>query len=500
MNKGLHLKAKRIDLETGTINIVVMNEYQALEEGINAGDRVRIEVGNHKINALVDFAETIVEEGEIGLFEEIYRRYKIKAGTFVEVFQVPNPLSVDYIRKKIDGQQLNREEIYEIIKDVVASKLSEIELSAFVTACQILNLTEEETYYLTKAVVETGDTLHLKNKIIADKHSLGGVAGNRTTMIVVPVLASLGVTIPKTSSRSITSPAGTADTMEVLADVEFSAKELEEIVKKTGGAIAFGGTVNLAGADDKLIKVRHPLHLDPVGLMLASILAKKKAVGATHVLIDIPVGEEAKIKNIAEAESLGKLFTDLGKKLDMHVECIITDGSMPIGRGIGPLLEARDVLMVLKQHPNRSMDLEKKALKLCEIILEMIGYAKIGDGYAMALNALKNGKADEKMKEIIKAQGGNPKININDLKVEGMSYLVRTDKEGAVKKISNRAVINIARAAGAPAVKDSGVYLVKNIGERVAKGDILFAIYSKNKEKLGRCIEMADKNNPYSIR
>lgn len=499
MAKGLELRVKTVDLETGTIHIAILNEFQALEEGINAGDRVRIEHNRKKINAIVDFAEVTIKEGEIGLFEDVWKGFNIKSGSIVRVFQVPNPVSISYIKKKIEGNPLNRDEIFAIIGDVVNNKLSEIELSAFVTACQIHELSEEETYNLTCAVVETGETLHLKDKIIADKHSLGGIAGNRTTMVIVPIIASYGITIPKTSSRSITSPAGTADTMEVLADIEFPAKELERKVRKVGATIVFGGTVNLAAADDKLIRIRHPLHLDPIGLMLASILAKKKAVGSTHVLIDIPIGEEAKVVSMGEAEVLGKKFVKLGKKLGMKVDFVITDGSAPIGNGIGPVLEARDVLMVLQQHKNRPLDLEKKCIDLSGELLEMIGKAKMGKGKEMAAEALRNGNAFRKMKEIIKNQNGNPNIQFMDLRPAKLSHNIRAAKSGIVKGISNKAIVSLGRTAGAPAVREAGIYLSKQVGERVKKGDILFTIYSKSKEKLNRCAKMVKEMNIYKI-
>ncbi len=494
------LKSKLVKVETGNIMIAVLNEIKAMDLGINAGDRIRISMGKKHVNAIVDLSSVDILPDEIGLFEEVSKELGIKKNNVkLKIKQVPNPKSVEYIKKKVNGKTLSYDEIYEIVNDVVHNKLSDIEMSAFVTATYTEGLTFEETISLTKAVVNTGNTLHLKNKLIVDKHCLGGVAGNRTTMVVVPIIAAFGLVMPKTSSRSITSPAGTADTMEVLAEVEFSAEKLEKIVEKVGACIAFGGTVNLAAADDKLIKVRHPLHLDPIGLMLASIMAKKKAVGSTHVLIDIPIGEEAKVKTFDEAELLGTLFESVGEELNMKVDYIITDGSSPIGRGIGPLLEARDVLMVLQQHENRPLDLEKKSLELAGIILEFSDKVSRGKGEKIAKEILQSGKAWLKMKEIIKAQKGNPNINIEDLTPKAYKYEIKAKASGVVKKISNRSIAKVALAAGAPAVIDAGVYLEKIKGDKVKKGETLMSIYYKSKEKLKKCLDILKENPPYVI-
>ncbi len=495
------LKSKLIKVETGNIMVAVLNELKAIELGISAGDRIRISKGRKHVNAIVDLSSVDILPDEIGLFEEVSMELGIKKNNVkLEIKQVPSPKSLEFIKKKINGKTLTYDEIYEIINDIVHNKLSDVEMSAFVTATYTEGLTFEETVNLTRAVVNTGDTLHLKKKLIVDKHCLGGVAGNRTTMVVVPIIAAFGLTMPKTSSRSITSPAGTADTMEVLTEVEFSAKELEKIVRRIGACIAFGGTVNLAAADDKLIKVRHPLHLDPVGLMLASIMAKKKAVGSTHVLIDIPIGEEAKVKTFDEAELLGTLFERVGEKLNMKVEYIITDGNFPIGRGIGPLLEARDVLMVLQQHEKRPLDLEKKCLELAGIIIEFSDKVKRGQGEKIAEELLKSGRAWQKMKEIIKAQKGNPNIKIEDLEPRTLSYNIKSEKSGVIKKISNKSIARIALAAGAPSVMDAGVYLHKIKGDEVKKGETLMTIYYKSNEKLKKCLSILKENPPYTIK
>jgi putative thymidine phosphorylase len=376
---------------------------------------------------------------------------------------------------------LTKKEIDQVVWDVVHNKLSDIELTYFVSACYTKAMSNKETILLTKAMAEQGQTLDMKIKPVIDKHCIGGVPGNRTTMILVPMIAAAGFTIPKTSSRSITSPAGTADTMEVIANVSFPLNKMKSIVKKTKGCIIWGGALNLAPADDKIIKVERPLGIDAESQLLASILAKKLSVSSTHILIDIPVGPGAKVKNRQAALILKRQFETIGKKLKRHVRVIITDGSQPIGNGIGPALEARDVLRVLTRHIKRPIDLEKKCVMMVGEIFGMLG---IKNGMDKAQKILDCGKAYDKMKEIIKAQSGNPNIEPHEIKLARFRYVVKAKKSGVIRRIDNETISHMARVAGAPNSKGAGIYLFKHVGDKVKKGDKLFKIYSKRQAKL----------------
>ena len=243
---------------------------------------------------------------------------------------------------------------------------------------------------LTKAMASHGDILKLDKYPVIDKHSIGGIPGNRTTMVLVPIIAAAGLTIPKTSSRSITSPAGTSDAMEVLAKVAFPIKKMKQIIEKTNGCIVWGGSLNLAPADDKIINVERTLEIYAESQLLASIMAKKYSVSSTHILIDIPIGEGTKVRTKAEALKLKKNFKEIGKKLRKHVKVIITDGSQPIGNGIGPALEARDVLWLLKRDKRRPIDLEKKCVMMICEIFRMVG---IKDCKSKAMEILNSGLA-----------------------------------------------------------------------------------------------------------
>jgi len=343
--------------------------------------------------------------------------------------------------------------------------------------------TNEELYYMTKAMAETGEMLKFPG-IVADKHSVGGLAGNRTTMVAIPILASLGLTIPKTSSRAITSPAGTSDTMEVLANVSFSAEDIRKIVKKIGACLVWGGGLNLAPADDKILKVSYPLSLEPYSKMLVSIMAKKVATGVTHLVIDMPVGPTTKIPDMKIANDLIKKFKYLARRFNIKIKVIAIKTEDPVGRGVGPALEARDVLRVLQQRDNYPADLANKSIHLSGELLELTGKAKKGHGASMAWRALESGDAWKKMQEIIKEQGGNSDVKPNDIVLGAYKKYFAALKSGTIIFTDNKAINTIARILGAPFDQLAGVYLNKEFDDQVKKGERLFTLYARSQERI----------------
>jgi AMP phosphorylase len=494
------LKAKIIDVETGGMAVASIHDDFAKANDIHKMERILVELGGKHAVAVVDTSERMIGPGEIGVFEDLWRKLGIKEGDVLDITPVGKPESTKFIRKKMDREELFDNEIRQIIQDVVDEKLTDVELVAFVAASYMAGLTLEETASLTRSIVDTGGRLNLKKKPILDKHSIGGVPGNRITMIIVPIIASLGLMIPKTSSRAITSPAGTADTMEVLADVSFSIDELTEIVKKTNGCIVWGGAINLAAADDKLIKVRQPLSLDPEGMMLASIMAKKLAVGATHIIFDLPIGEEAKLQSLGEARHLEREFLKLGELFKLNVSTVITDGNEPIGRGIGPVLEAKDVLWVLKNDKCAPLDLRDKSTMLAGKLLELCGKAKEGTGQALAQRQVTNGAALKKMLEIIEAQGGDPSVTPDKLQSAKYTLDYEAERAGRINRLSNGALSKIARAAGAPADQGAGILMHKRYGESVKEGEKIFTIYSESERNIDRIVQMIHELNPIAIK
>lgn len=494
----MKLAVKDLDISSGGPLVAVINYKDAAMLDLHVMDRIKIKKSNKIETAVVDISKSnkIIPKGKIGVFDEVMGSLKLVNNEKVDILIARKPLSIDYIKKKLDGQKLTKQEIDQIVWDIVHNKLSAIELTYFVAACYTNVMSTEETILLTKSMVKHGDVLKLNKYPVMDKHSIGGIPGNRTTMVIVPVMAAANYIMPKTSSRSITSPAGTADTMEVLANVQFSINKMKEIALKTNGCIVWGGSLNLAPADDKIIAVERPLQIDAESQLLASIMAKKHSVSSTHVLIDVPIGKDTKVKNKFEAFKLKKEFEKIGKRLRKHIKVLISDGSQPIGNGIGPALEARDVLWVLKRDPRRPLDLESKCLMMCATLFSMVG---VKDSYKRALKILNSGKAYQKMVQIIKAQGGK-EIAAEDIKIGKYCYDVMSAKSGAVKDIDNMAVSRIARIAGAPTDKGAGIYLYKHVGDKVKRGEKLFTIYAESKHEFEYAKDVAKQSKVFVVR
>jgi len=487
----MKLIPEKVDIKTGNKYIAVLHEDTARMFDLHAGDRIILKNKKNVIRALLDTTPTMRKD-HIKLFTEAWDLLEAKKGDKITVEMAEKPM---YIKEKLNGIALTKAKINEIVKDIVEDDLTDIEMTYFVSACYIHGLNDQETADLTRSIVANGNKLKFKDKIIVDKHCIGGVPGNRTTMIVVPMLTAAGLKMPKTSSRSITSPAGTADTMEVLANVTNQAPKLMKIANKVGGFITWGGGVDLAAADDRLIRVRHPLSLDPEGMLLASIMAKKHSVGANHVLIDIPIGKTVKISNMKQAQHLRQRFLKIAKLLGMKAEVIITDGKEPIGNGVGPLLEAIDVIKVLKNEKDAPQDLKNKCIKLVAILLELTKKAHKGQGLNMAKELLESGAAWKKMQEIIKEQGEKKIPKLSSIFID-----IKAEKSGKVIEIHNKKISRVCRVAGAPKDIQGGVYLYKKTGDKVKKGEILFRIYSSSKQLLDYASKFAKEDSAYTIK
>ncbi len=497
----MKLKVEIINIETGFNPVVTINHRDAIKYDLHPSDRVLVEtVGKKRKRKLITGVDVImtdraVKQGEIGVLLEAVNALSLKGGDTVDIHPAPKPESLKYIRKKMHGEQLSARELERIVRDIVAGALTEVELTYFVAAVAMQDLNLEEVTALTKAVAKTGSTFKAPRKPVADKHSIGGIPGNRTTMIVIPIVAAFGLIVPKTSSRAITSPAGTADTMETLCDVELGLKEMEKVIGKTGACIIWGGSLGLAPADDRIIRVEKPLSIDAPGLMLSSVMAKKFSVGATHVLIDIPFGKTAKAEKRFEAEELRQHFLTLGKLLGMELVVMITDGRQPIGRGIGPVLEARDVLAVLKNEQDAPEDLREKSLELAAEMLEFCGGVKHGAGYEVAKDILESGSAWRKMQEIIQAQGpAKEEFRLGHKRAKLLAH-----RSGTVRAIDNKDISKIARMAGAPITKGAGLYLHKKVGDKVKKGEALYTAYADSAEKIRHVRKYHDELMPYTI-
>ncbi len=477
MNKRLRLK--RIGIDTYRENVAFMNSnccvYRAA--GFQAMSKVKVTADSRTILAVLNVVlnDSIVTPGELGVSEQAFQQLGLPEGTRVLVDHPEPPASIDAVRRKISGDVLELEDFYGITRDIVENRYSKMEMAAFLVACVETGLERSEVLSYTRAMAATGQRLDWNEPLVADKHCIGGIPGNRTSMIVVPIVAAYGIPIPKTSSRAITSPAGTADTMEVLAEVNLSPERLRQIVKEEKGCLAWGGTSKLAPVDDILITVERPLGIDAPGQMVASILSKKFAAGSTHLLLDIPLGPTAKVRKRDYAHQLRKIFEYVGDRMGIHLEAMITDGTQPIGRGIGPVLEARDVMDVLRNEKEAPQDLKNKALDLAGRIIEFDPDVRGGQGRNIARQILDSGRALAKMEAIIDAQGRKKEMPA----LGSMVHEVRSHKDGMVAAIDNYALNRIARLAGAPLDKGAGIYLYKKVGDRVEEGEALYRLYSQ---------------------
>lgn len=492
------LKVRRIPIDTHPENTAFLLRHSNgyLPEQFQALRKLRIWTEGAEIlatMALVD-DETIVAPHEIGLGEQAFRRLGQAEGTEVSIEQARPPASLEFVKRKIDGDSLLDCEIEAIVRDVVHHLYSPMEIAAFLVACAGF-MSTQETLSLTRAMVDVGNRLHWNSPVVVDKHCIGGIPGNRTSLIVVPIVAAHGLICPKTSSRAITSPAGTADTMGVLANVDLNEEQMTEIVARENAILAWGGRVNLSPADDVLITVERPLRLDTFDQMVASILSKKAAAGSTHLLIDIPVGPTAKVRSQQDAVRLRKLFEFVARHLGITCDVVLTDGSQPIGRGIGPVLEARDVMAVLRNEDDAPADLRERAVMLAGRMLEFDPALEGGRGYARALELLASGSALAAMERIIESQGrraAKPALGV-------YQFDVRASQSGTVARIDCQRIARIARLAGAPMDEGAGIDLFFKVGARVRTGDVLYRIHANSQTGLGFARELATEDSAFGL-
>jgi len=452
------LSIRRVAIDTFREHVAYLHRdcTAVRAEGFQALSKVEVSGNGATILAVLNVVddECIVGPTELGLSEEAFASLGLPAGHAASLQHAEPPASIAALHRKIAGERLSHDDLHGIIRDIAGMRYTKIELAAFVVAANQFEMDRDEVLHLTDAMIAAGRRLDWRQEVrggpVVDKHCIGGIPGNRTSMLVVPIVAAHGMLIPKTSSRAITSPAGTADTMELLAHVDLPFERLAQIVRETGGCLAWGGTADLSPADDVLIAVERPLGIDSPGQMVASILSKKIAAGSTHLVLDIPVGPSAKVRSMPEAQRLKKLFEYVATRLQLQIDVVITDGRQPIGRGIGPVLEARDVMQVLENDPGAPMDLRQKALRL-----------------ALA-----------KMNQIIDAQGRRP-FDWHAPAVAPLSFEVAAPADGVVTAIDNLAIARIAQLAGAPKAAGAGIELLCRLGGRVRAGEPLYRVFAR---------------------
>jgi len=527
-NPTLHIR--HVGIDTWRENVAYLHRDCPVvrAEGFQALSKVTVHANGQAIAAVLNVVddERIVPPCDLGLSKEAFARLRVQEGHAARIEHAEPPPSIAALHRKIAGERLGRADLFAVMADIAAARYSKIELAAFVVATNQFELDRDEVLHLTEAMIAAGQRIdwhelpapssgqppgpppegvhalgsgparvNIGSGPVVDKHCIGGIPGNRTSMLVVPIVTAYGMWCPKTSSRAITSPAGTADTMEVLAEVELPMDRLQQIVRSTRGCLAWGGTADLSPADDILISVERPLAIDSPGQMVASILSKKIAAGSTHLVLDIPVGPSAKVRSMPEANRLKRLFEYVAGRLGLQLEVMVSDGRQPIGRGVGPVLEARDVMQVLQNDPEAPQDLRQKALWLAGRMIEFDPDVRGGEGWRIARDILESGRALAQMQALIDAQGRRS----TPAPTAALLHEVRAPQAGVVVAADNLRLARIARLSGAPQVPEAGIDLRARLGDTVQEGQLLYRIHARFDADLQFARQLAEADSGWRI-
>jgi thymidine phosphorylase len=472
------LRARRLGVDTYQESVVYLHRDNPVcrSIGFEAQSRVLVHHAGNSVVATLNVVQAEwLDTTTVGFSEIAWRRLGVRDNDVVTLDHPPPPESASDLRAKVYGHTLDRAQYTRLLRDAISGRLSDIELAAFITACAGSEFEIAENIALTEAMIDVGERLTWPRARVLDKHSVGGLPGNRTTPIVVSIVAAAGSMIPKTSSRAITSPAGTADTMATLTDVDLDLATMRRVVEREGGCIVWGGAVTLSPADDVLIRVERPLDFDSDAQLTASVLSKKKAAGATHVVLDVPVGPTAKVRNAEAAATLSRRLKRVGAALGLEIAIHVCDGRQPIGRGIGPALEAHDVLRVLRNTADAPSDLRERALEIAAKVLDFEPSHSGESGRNRADALLASGAALRKFEAICTAQGG-----MREPPVAPHRFEVRATSDGVVDEIDCRRLANVAKLAGAPRDAAAGLVLQAPIGTRIEIGQPLFTLHAES--------------------
>jgi thymidine phosphorylase len=502
----MEAKCKRVDISTGGHRVAYVPRGISKELDLHLLDRVEVvNASEPERRSLASVQFWSDPEDRIGLCIELAEELKIGDFGFLVFKAVDKPKSVSHIVERMHGSELTGDQIKTIVGDVASDSLSQVELSCFVTSATMEDLSMAELYNLTRNLAESGDTFDWEDDLVADKHCTGGVPGNRTSPIVVSIISSMDVKIPKASSRAITSPAGTADVMESVCNVSFSKERIREIVGKTNGCLIWGGGLDVAPADSRLIQVRKMINSNPEGLLISSILSKKYAMGSKYLLVDMPVGLETRYHSLGEVRHMAQKVKKIASRLGMRAQVEITFGDEPIGNGIGPYLETRDVLQVLQNRPDAPKDLREKALRIAGKLIDLFAPERFGpdhrpgDGLEIAAECLDSGKAFSKFREIVEAQGGDGSLDPGKFKGSSHTIEVRALKDGQLVDYDNRVIAKTARLAGAPSNKEAGLDLYRKSGDMVRSGDLLIRIHTGSESKKKLVYDHLSENRLYTV-
>ena len=424
---------------------------------------------------------------------------------------------LDIIQKKKENKILTEEEIKYFIENYVKGEIPDYQVSAFLMAVYFNKLNLDETYYLTKAMIDSGDRVDLSevpgSKV--DKHSTGGV-GDTVTLVLGPLLASVGLVFAKMSGRGLGHTGGTLDKLESIPgfNINIGGKEFVEILKKSNIAV-IGQTENIVPADKLLYALRDATAtVDNVSLIASSILSKKIALGTDALVLDVKVGSGAFMKDVPSAVELSELMVNLGKKFDRNTKAIITSMNEPLGDAIGNSLEVIEAINILKG--KKSGHLKEIALRIGSKLMIMEGLAKTEDEARKVLEGkISDGSAIEKFKEMVELQGGDSSYIDDTDKFKKSSIIkdITSEETGFVKSIEAIEIGIASRDLGAGRHKkgdvldlSAGIYLHKKVGDFVEKGEKIATIYTEKENEVEGAIDrikaayaFSDKREDYKL-
>ena len=492
-------KIVSFDIQNGNGHIIMINSEQAADYGIKDGDKISLIRKNEEFIVDVSLTDSYVHANEIWVTKDFLDEYPIMEWDTVLVsFVKSNPLSMQAIRKKMLWKKINEEEIDAIIEDIKNNKIHDLVLAYYVSTSFFYKSNIHELAYTTKATAYTGDMYRFP-WIVAGKYCIWWVPGNETTMIVVPILASLWITTPKTFSKAITSPAATGECVNVLMDIEFDKQEVIRLTDKVWACLVWNEKLNLAPVNDRIIRVSAPLGMEPYARMISSIMAKNYAMWINHCLIDIPMWPTAKVATMKDAKRVAKRFKEIWEYLWIKMAVEITDGCQPIGKWIWACLQTREALRILQQYKTKSEDLEKKAIFLASKLLVLCWKASnMRRAKKLVDTQLENWEAWKKMQEIIKAQNWNPNVKSEDIQLGKFSHDIVAEKDCVITKVDMKHLNTMVRWLWAPKQYEAGIYLYKKVWDKVKKWEIIYTMYSNSANKLNLIKQMQQEKDFYT--
>lgn len=490
----IYLRPKKLDILGDKSSLeVYLNRFTADQYGVKEGDLLDLYFVGHETGATALITDTIVDDGHIGLPAAVWNAFPVSELDRVAVDVQGQAKSVAFIRKKIKGEKLSYDEIHEIMYDIAKRRLSPIEMTYFASTSYNPGFDDEEMYNLTKAMADTGIILDFSahGGMVVDKHSIGGLPSKGVTPVIVSLVSKLGFIIPNTSTRAITAPAGTTDVLETVMPVSLSEEQIKRVVAETGGCLAWGGGLELAPADDILIQIEKPLHIESYDKFVVSIIAKKIAAGCKYVLLDLPYGDTAKVPS-SDVPKVTKAFESLFAKFGIKVFVYKRQAKGPDGNGIGPILEARDVLWILERDKRRPIGMENLAIDMAAQLIALTGKYTYQGAHEILRETLESGEAYKQFWKIGKAQGAQKIVKGDDLVPGHYTYEVKSTKSGIIKNFDNHRIVQITRALGAPYAKGSGIYLNHQVGDRVSVGEIVATLYGEAQSRVDLAIRNLD--------